>query len=104
MLVHQKSQLQFCSHAVSTADQNRLCNSCHIQFKQAAEPANIAHSPRCQRLCDMFFHQFYRLIARSNVYARGFIAFTLAFHFLSPLSLSLRSNLFLSVQEGISVG
>lgn len=75
MLVHRKSELQFCADTVRSRNENRLFVRQFRQVKHAAKPPSPPIAPIRFVLSTCFFHSFYGFISGFNINPGVFIAF-----------------------------
>ena len=91
VLVHQEGDFELRAHAVGAADQHRALHVGHVQLEQAAKAAEAGQHARDGRARHVLLHQFYGLIAGSDVHAGLTIAFAETLH-SSLASVILHSN------------
>lgn len=84
MLVHHKSELELCAHAIRPRDEHRLLHTGQIRLKQAAKTADPGNHARRLRARHMLLHQFHRFIAGRHVYACLAVAVGITIHKMNP--------------------
>ena len=104
VLVHQEGELELRTHAVGAGDQHRGSDARQVRLEQSAEAAETPDDAGDGGACDVLLHKLHGPVARSDVHARGPVAFTLAPHSEPSFRPIFCSNLDFCARQGGSQG